>query len=378
MIKALRIHFGTDDGELDPSIQTNPPDPRCFAQLCQHHRVSSLVAHNLRRTGEPLYRRYETDLAQAVQANAFRILSYTSGLRAWARWFEAEHIPFFLLKGLGLAHQYYTPPAMRSCGDLDLWIPPSEVARTLKQATSMGYEPVGFQGQMKPRERAFYLRHYPDLGFCQKGPIPIQLELHWKLDATEKYFSLPFAALHHRAESVSINGVEVPTLPLPEGYQYLLAHGIKHGWHRLFWLVDIPTVGASLPAHSNDLTAVGYAMHDAHAVTHHLCQTLFHLTPGRGDGVTLPLTARQRVITRWCWSSITQALPVGSVLYKLRHQHYQLQIRSEAKSRFDWIKMQIIGVQDFRSFKLPDHLFFLYLIFRPFFMLWRSIKHRWR
>jgi len=70
----------------------------------------------------------------------------------------------------------------------------------------------------------------------------ILVELHDRLFANFALLPWDFEALWAEHETVTIAGMVMPTMARRRLPVYLAAHGIRHGWQRLLWLVDLAAV----------------------------------------------------------------------------------------------------------------------------------------
>lgn len=80
-----------------------------------------------------------------------------------------------VFKGAALAHTVYPDPACRSMGDLDLWIPASEMHRAQAVLEAWGYAQY-----IKPhRPTAFQRQAEGEVQLCGRTPGSGLVELHW-------------------------------------------------------------------------------------------------------------------------------------------------------------------------------------------------------
>jgi Uncharacterised nucleotidyltransferase len=72
------------------------------------------------------------------------------------------------------------------------------------------------------------------------------IDLHWRL--TENPHLMPFDPTWlHAPATVTIAGLDVPTLPPDAAWWYLSVHGTKHEWRQMKWLADIAAVAIRHP-----------------------------------------------------------------------------------------------------------------------------------
>lgn len=142
-------------------------------------------------------------------------------------------VPF---KGPILAVHLHGHAGMRRCGDIDLYVPPAELAAARAVLAELGYrrDPVA----CCPVESAFLhcrgnheVHRHDELGFL--------LELHWQTLPRRFLRGHEEGPIWRRVVSVPFGRRTVPVLR-PESLLLLLCvHGAKHLWYRLGWVVDV-------------------------------------------------------------------------------------------------------------------------------------------
>lgn len=110
-------------------------------------------------------------------ANAGRNLNLTNELEFIVQQLNAAGIQVTLLKGIALAHTVYPKPAQRTMGDIDLWVPKSQLSHTLLALADLGYKakdkvdrPAALQEEFNGETQLFGNR--PGIGL---------VELHWNI-----------------------------------------------------------------------------------------------------------------------------------------------------------------------------------------------------
>lgn len=129
-------------------------------------------------------------------------------------------------KGPALAAMAYPDAALRQSADLDLLVPPSQMAKALEILTANGYHEVDADtgGHTRNLERT--------------APKTV-VEVHGL--AVQSYFSVPWQTddILEEGNTVSTMTGEIP-VPSPEKLLLLLClHGGKHVWERLIWICDL-------------------------------------------------------------------------------------------------------------------------------------------
>ena len=152
--------------------------------------------------------------------------------------FEMHEIPVAPYKGPVMANSLYGNPAIRDCGDLDLLIRKSDVARARDLLSEQGYHLS--QTDATDVQQALILRYKHSYNlFSDKTQINV--DLHWRFTDHAIHFDLDLESLWAYLEPSSFAGRTVLS-PSPEILLILLCvHGSKHfnPWNRLIWVCDI-------------------------------------------------------------------------------------------------------------------------------------------
>jgi hypothetical protein len=138
-----------------------------------------------------------------------------------------------LFKGAAVSLQLYGRLAAREYNDLDLIVPPADVARAEELLSARGYQPAFADRHF----RRFFQGHQGQTAFRRKGGT-VDLDLHWTFSGSFLPFPLRDREIWDRLTSVSVAGVDVPTLAPADTVLLLAGHGTKEGWRSLMWLRD--------------------------------------------------------------------------------------------------------------------------------------------
>jgi hypothetical protein len=161
-----------------------------------------------------------------------RTLDIAHQLAGLAQDLRAQGIPFALFKGAALSVQLYGRLAAREYNDLDLIVPARDVERAEALLLDGGYRPAFAE----PRFRRFFQGHQGQTAFHR--PDAVGLDLHWTFSGSFLPFPLHSGEIWDRLATVSIGGVDVPTLAPDDTVLVLAGHGTKEGWRSLMWLRD--------------------------------------------------------------------------------------------------------------------------------------------
>lgn len=204
----------------------------------KRHRVGPLLHQAVLQSGGVVSPAAQEALHRDRQGNERKQLVSALLLQGVARWFSKNDIPWTLVKGLGLARQLYSDPALRPSADIDLLVSPEDFRRAIQVLEANGFRNV------TGRPRTAILKAAADYLFRDVtllGPMGPKIELHQRPLFVD-------GRRNHLAPLAPAKGSEpfpVPALDSDLAH-YLLAHGAISYWARLKWLVDLVPLLASL------------------------------------------------------------------------------------------------------------------------------------
>ncbi len=334
--------------------------------LARGHGMVPLLSRHLLAHADPLVPAAARDsLRRHVTESARRTLALTGELLRLLRLLRDAHIPALVLKGPVLALAAYGDLTLREFGDLDLLVRPRHAGPARELLHAAGYRPR--TSIDRRREAAFLSSQCAEL-FLDGGPR-FAVDFHWNL--FPPYFGVDFdlEQLWRAAGTVTIGGEPVPTLGPDDTLLYLSAHGAKHCWERLEWLVAV----AELVRRRPDLDA-GRVLERARslgirrmvALALHLAHTLLEVPLASGLVKTI---GRDRMVHRLAanvCARLAQPAPVPAGL--LEGIHFQAAARERLlhRVRCCWRLAATPTVGDWGVVTLPQSLGLAYRLVRPF------------
>lgn len=290
---------------------------------------------------------------------------------------SSNNIPAVTFKGPALAEKIYGDLSLREFSDLDIVVPRASVVDAVRLLQKNGYwivNGLSLQqiGPLLSVEHHLLLQH-------RDHRIPV--ELHWVL--FNKNFSLNYPLEHWWANvPARPSGLGWPAIPDEEMLFLLCAHGTKHRWEKLKWLVDI----AELIKRSD---GIDWARLDRMVKNHHCSKIV-------GIGLLLahdwlhapvPSTVVRKIKTETEVQRLTKDIvsdwdddyvwPQS----KLQWLKFQLAIRDRTVDKFKFALAPLRGSKpaDWRIVSLPKGLFPLYYFIRLAGLGWRwLVKPLWR
>ncbi|HEY3913184.1 MAG TPA: nucleotidyltransferase family protein [Verrucomicrobiae bacterium] len=208
-------------------------------EAARHHGITGLVRSSLKNNAADIVPRNTLDMFdRRFRVNAARNLFLTQELLSLIRGFGEHGINVIPFKGPMLAITAYGNVALREFLDLDILVPKEHIIRAGQLLRRWDYEqPVsqtsgGGSSHVESQLGCDFLR--------KDGKISI--ELHWSFIQRWLGFEVDLDEVWRTPHYVPLGGMKVLSLPAETTLLYLCAHGTKHRWRRLCWVVDIARV----------------------------------------------------------------------------------------------------------------------------------------
>ena len=204
-----------------------------FLELSLHHRVYPSLHAQLKQAEVTIPPDVSKTLKAYYQQNTFRMLPLTAEMEMVSSLFAERDIRTLFLKGPVLAHDLYGDLSLRTSSDLDFLIPIEYLGQAESILVELGYEKDDYFDTVLNdwRWRHHHVTYYHPV----KG---MKLEIHWRLHPGPGK-EPSFQELWDRRRTSLIPNSSVSILGTEDLFVFLVAHGARHGWSRLRWLVDI-------------------------------------------------------------------------------------------------------------------------------------------
>lgn len=240
-LKLLLLCAKTELEEKDlqamKQLLAGPIDWELFLNLTEHHRLYLLVLwklSSLANAAVPV--KVLSYLRRLRWQDTSKILQMTGELVRVLRALEEKGIRSVVLKGFPLGYLLYGTLALRPARDLDILVWPEELDKAIQVVEDLGYERRHPNSAVPPgqMERWMSTNHHfeywhQDYETC--------LELHWRLG--HHGLEMPLAVVEDHLTQVQIAGFSMNTLSQEELLLFLVMHGVSHAWFRLKWLCDV-------------------------------------------------------------------------------------------------------------------------------------------
>jgi hypothetical protein len=199
-----------------------------------YHQLNTLGIDNVPVDYLKRFKRsYQTNLARNIVLTD-ELVSLTRELQA----IGVESLPF---KGPVLGVVAFGNPALRCFIDLDIIVRPTDVAAATEILTARGYRP---SRRLDARQIEMLIARQHNIQFERESGHLI-VELHWRVSADLFATAFQSTELWDRLETVTINDVQLKSMPIEELLLALCIHGSRHVWDRFSQVCDIAALISS-------------------------------------------------------------------------------------------------------------------------------------
>ncbi|MEJ5183592.1 MAG: nucleotidyltransferase family protein [Rectinemataceae bacterium] len=364
-----------------PAQQSQLPDgfdQANFVRMAVQHKVASTAYAGLKKLGlrldAPWAARLKQEAAQTAMLRDQIVKEATDvDQLLWSR-----GIPSLVLKGPALSAQLYGDPCIREYTDLDIIVNTNDIESIVGILGEAGYLPdeqyINGSNYRKKRSCMIKVGHHVDLW---KRGLKFRVELHDRNGWDEEVFR------HDRLDTVFQNvewitgkgyGFHAPCLS--DHGVLMLAHGSRHAWCLLIWVLD----AASFMHSSSDqdlielmqkINTLGLA--NLFAVMNEVINTAYPIE----RNLVLFFAPVSRRIQRASSFAFTRLEAGGNNMFTLRDApdlffSYILQMSGNfADIGRALRKVMRITPEEAKHFPLPRALHFVYLFLLPFFIIRR-------
>lgn len=372
LLTLLRVALDAETVTAVPTRHRQAIDWDAFVATVERHRVGAFLHERLgSRVAETCPVAIAGRLEQIATLTTRRALAQAAEQIRLVRLLTAAGIEVIPVKGIAIAHSLYGRLGVRHAGDVDLFVRVQDAERANAVLIANGLRRTRPEFPLTPRQTTAYFRLKPEFEYV--NPVAgLRVELLWRLEGLSDQH-----AVWAGVNTTRLGGCDMRTLPRETEAVYLLQHGARHGWFRLFWLVDIALLFGQPDLDWARVMAGARAAHAARAVLQGaaLVEELLGvpaplaLVPRSHE---VPKTRRlvreaRRLIRR-------EARPHEDVPEWLRQIVYRVRLQSTTQGKLAMLTPHLFSPEGWRTWRLPDRWFFLYYFATPFLWAWRRAR----
>ena len=363
------------DREEIQRIAAEPVDWDFCAKIIERNQILPLAYRNL---NDSLPKGSQPKILDKLRTNVFGFtshnLSQAAELVRITEKVRHRGIELVALKGVTLSRVAYGNVAMRSPGDIDLLVTPTDVFEAERALLDLGYIRCEPRAELTPRRLKHYLKYYKHFAYYHKAKA-LPLELHWRL-----YHNTPLTRFYNRSSDpmqVELGPGTVSSLSRDELFLYLCVHGALHGWPILKWLADIGALLSAMDAETLGRIVTLASKQGLMAELQSALTLVDELLAVERPAIELPakpnptvdriVAMAHRLLTDEDYCLAIDRLPRMGMFF------YDLGLRSSWRYRSHDLMRAFVFPEDWELIDLPDALFPLYAAVRPVSWLFRSM-----
>ncbi|WP_308124277.1 nucleotidyltransferase domain-containing protein [Priestia aryabhattai] len=315
-------------------------------------------------------------LQEKYKENTFQMLKLTKEMGDIAENFQENSIPLLFLKGPIVALDLYGDISLRTSRDLDVLIPKKNVHEAENILINLGYE------RSEPLTPLWKVRKH-HLTYIHPKKMSV-VEVHWSLHP-QSIKEPKFYELWERRREKTIASSLINYLGREDLFLYLVAHGTRHGWFRLRWLLDIAQFinekvnKENIPLVFNEKLYKhlgGNKIYLGQALS--LCSLLFNLEVKDNDLSFFMEKNNARKLSYKTLKYLNRSSHFDfnrkRIEIKNFHKMYIFSLQSNLQKALFILKLFLPNPNDAKFIKLPKYLYFLYIPLRPIIWLFRRGK----
>lgn len=304
--------------------------------------------------------------------NVERISYVHHFLKKFNEFLSINSLHAIVLKGVPLAEIYYPNKFTRHSRDVDLLVEQHKINLVADWLKLEGFHLNTDYYLYNKKQQEIFIQHNHHFCFHGTNPIyPLIIELHWKLRPSDDICNIsPF---ENGYSCLRTSYDQLFTLNHIDQFIYLCVHGTEHGWYRLKWLLDLPFLFQkvnlewnSVRARADELNALEHVKLSLYLIFHFTGKILM---PGiEIDSFDSYLKIKgSKLVCR----INNPALVETGYMSAFRQILFLSSFNGRKWSSNFWMKWWI-SPSDWKSFPLPNYLFFLYYPMRPLFWFIRK------
>ncbi|MEX2461047.1 MAG: nucleotidyltransferase family protein [Paenibacillaceae bacterium] len=345
-----------------------------FLELARHHRVYPYIYNRVKGLDEQWIPPYVIqELSSEYRKNTFHMLHLTGETDQICQLLAGNEIQVIVLKGPTLALDLYGDLSRRTCSDVDLLTPMENLNKVHELLVKLDYVKEDYFSTIF--NEWTWRHHHVTYFHSQKR---IKLEIHWRLHPGPSW-EPNFNELWSRKRTLSTTSHSIYILGREDLFLFLAAHGARHGWSRLRWLLDIDR----MVLHNidwNKLNGLLKKYHFSQVAGQALILSSQLLdTPLKKEMYTLTSGYRPKHLAQEALFYIKQMVnlhsePLPEDVSRYHRRHLFSLMSNQQKALFMFSLLYPYPI-DAETLPLPRSIHFLYFPLRPFLCAWRKVRN---
>lgn len=350
-------------------------DWKLFFELAHKHRLISHVVKQIKQYPNILKSEIKKQLIEIQQGLSRKALLYSQYVLKIHDRLNQKNIPHTFFKGPLLSLELYKDIGFRDYRDIDLLVPLSHIENARKIIQEFGFVMLAPKKTLSKKQKKinYTISHHYHL---TKPNTPIEVELHWNLTNPKTYLSLETKKIITDSINIEIAKQNLPYISKPENIVFLAAHGAIHQWYRLFWLKDFSEI---ICQSSNEDIYKAWKLSQKNRLgkTFKQACNLSNLLYKTEIPQYIDNIGHTNSLIQGALKSISnKELRQQGLGGKIKFVWYRLKLKPDINYHISLIFRLRTHFTDWEIFPLPNYLFFLYYIFRPFILIYKFLNRK--
>jgi hypothetical protein len=243
VLACARVNMTLAARERILRLTSGPLDWSRILSIATLHRVRPLLYKHL-KTLERV-NTVPAKVWESIQRHANhtirRNFALTNELARILKIFREAGIPAIPFKGPILGLRAYGNIGLRPFADLDLLLRRADILKAKKILNGLGFASPWKQND---EWEAQHIETQLGCDFTSANGL-VTLELHWSFIQKWLSYAVDPEEIWARSQPLDLLGEPTRIVSIADLLPFLCAHGAKHHWERLFWIVDIAEVVGS-------------------------------------------------------------------------------------------------------------------------------------
>lgn len=352
----------------------NGIDWKVFLDLTLKHRlVSHILKHSEFLTKEIPPSVYQK-LVDYRLAHSRKALNYAVHAIRIYQQFTANTISHCFFKGPLLSLELYHDIGYRNFGDIDILVDKKDVEKAKTILEELDFRCIYPKIKLTAKQKKINYsisHHYHFVHPVQS----IDIELHWSITNPQSYFGVETKEILSNTRKLKVSNYELPYLSKIENLVYQAAHGSIHQWYRLFWLKDFSRLITLATPHE---IKEAYQLSKKLKLNHSFIQAckLSNLIYKTDLPDAIDLKINRNLIRIPLHSIHSTDLNQRGIKGKIGSIFYRLKLKPSLNYYWDLIFRLRTHLTDWELIRLPNFLFFLYYVLRPFLLIYKFLIKR--
>lgn len=346
-----------------------PVNEKKLIPLVTRHK---LIGYVYKQLSPKLSSETKESLTAQYKQHTRHTLTFIRQLILVSQKFDQNNIPYLAFKGPVLSQMLYGDPLVKHSVDLDFWVSLDNIENCEAILNDAGFIRVK-PGKLTPRQRMKNYsinHHYTYVNQAER----VVIELHWNITNPFSLLPLTFQDAYSSHTHVELHNHQIKTLSYVHYLLYLAVHGSIHRWSRLTWLKDF---SALLSLSTENQQQQVFRIADEFQLTKPVKQAFWLSYVIFETPVSDEILKHHPIKPTFFYTDPVKSITKSTSRLnkeKLPGLIYKWHIRNNSKYRFSIFFRLRTHFTDWEIIKLPDQLFFLYYLLRPFFIVFRGVR----